>query len=94
MAEQEETQPGLECVDRNHEEDPDDPALFCRVGVVSEVLVDLLASHQYCRPGAGSSQTLPCEVKGQSEKMRRAEDLRTDLRLTGERLSSQKCDLW
>ena len=59
MAEQEETQPGLERVDRNHEEDPDDPALFCRVCVVSEVLVDLLASHQDCRPGAGSSQTLP-----------------------------------
>ena len=64
MAEQEQTQPGLERVDRNHEEDPDDPALFCRVCVVSEVLVDLLASHQYCRPGASSSQTLPCEVRG------------------------------
>ena len=59
MAEQEETQPRLECVDRNDEEDPDDPALLCRVGVVSEVLVDLLASHQNGSPGAGSSQTLP-----------------------------------
>ena len=59
MAEQEETQPRLECVDRNDEEDPDDPALFCRVGVVSEVLVDLLAGHQNGSPGAGSSQTLP-----------------------------------
>ena len=59
MAEQEETQPRLECVDRNDEEDPDDPALFCRVGVVSEVLVDLLASQQNGSPGASSSQTLP-----------------------------------
>ena len=61
MAEQEETQPGLECVDRNHEEDPDDPALFCRVCVVSEVLVDLVAGQQDCRPGTGSGQALPCQ---------------------------------
>ena len=62
MAEEEETEPGLECVDRNHEEDPDDPALFCRVCVVSEVLVDLVASHQDSGPGTCSSQSLPCKV--------------------------------
>ena len=59
MAEQKETQPGLECVDRDHEEDPHDPALFRRVCVVSEVLVDLVASQQDRGPGAGSGQTLP-----------------------------------
>ena len=62
MAEEEETEPGLECVDRNHEEDPDDPALFCRVCVVPQILVDLVASYQYSGPGTGSGQTLPCKV--------------------------------
>ena len=89
MAEQEETQPGLECVDRNHEEDPDDPALFCWVCVVSEVLIDLVAGQQNCRPGAGSSQTLPW---GQSVIMRRPEGLGTHLRRTGGKLSSQMCE--
>ena len=92
MAEQEETQPGLECVDRNDEEDPDDPALFCRVCVVSEVLVDLVTSQQNCRPGAGSGQALPCGVREVSNM--RGQRGETHLRLTGERLSSQKCDLW
>ena len=59
MAEEEETQPGLECINRNDEEDPDDPPLFCRVGVVPEVLVDLVTGDQDGGPGAGPGQTLP-----------------------------------
>ena len=72
MAEQEEAQPGLECVDRNDEEDPDDPALLCRVCVVSEVLVDLVTGQQDRRPGAGSGQALPCQ-DSQTVSRRRAE---------------------
>ena len=94
MAEQEQTQPRLECVDRNDEEDPDYPALLCRVCVVSEVLVDLVASQQDCRPGTGSGKPLPWQ-DSQTVSTRRAEEaLTTHLRPTGGKLSSQKCDLW
>ena len=41
VVEEEQTQPRLERVDRNDEQDPHDPPLLSRVRVVTEVLVDL-----------------------------------------------------
>ena len=39
VTEEEETDPGLESVDGDDEEDPDNPSLFSRVGVVPEILI-------------------------------------------------------
>ena len=46
VVEVDETEPGLERVDGHDEEDSYDPALLGRVGVVAEVLVDLVARHE------------------------------------------------
>ena len=55
MAEEEETDPGLKSIDGNNKENPDNPSLFCRVGVVSQILINLMTCYQYCSPGAGTS---------------------------------------
>ena len=45
VAKKEKTNPGLKCVNGNYEENSDDPSLFCWICVVSQILVNLMASY-------------------------------------------------
>jgi len=41
IVEEHERQPRVKRIDRNHEQNPNDPSLFTRTRVVTQVLVDL-----------------------------------------------------
>ena len=59
VTEEQEANPGLECVDGDDEEDPDDPPLLSGVGVEPEILVDLVTGDEDRGPGARPRNPLP-----------------------------------
>ena len=91
VAEEEKTDPGLERVDRNDEEDPDNPSLLSGVGVVAEILVDLVTCYQDSSPGAGTGNTLAFKTYYKPDN---GNVSLSYLRQTARRLWSHKCDLW
>ena len=62
LVEEQETQPRLESVDGDDEEDADNPSLLGRVGVVPQVLVNLVARNEYGCPNTGSGNAFARSV--------------------------------
>ena len=57
FSEKHETEPRLESVDGDNEKDADNPPLLCRVCVVAQILVDLVARNEDGSPNASSSDS-------------------------------------